>query len=369
MTHATSWLELSRSNLAHNLTRIRALCEGADLVAVIKANAYGAGAVGMAKELGKIGVRTFAVATVEEGIELREHGISEKIVCLAPFALDDVGTVLKHELVPTVFTESAIERLVQAGPRSGPLEVWVKVDTGLHRFGIPSNGAAGFLKHLLARKELQIGAIFSTLMEDPEKDLAQVEQLVDLRKQVPELKAVPLSLASSYGILSKSGVGLLDIVRPGIVLHGFLPSGMNQLDPQRAHAADLRPIAAWKTLVVQTRVVPRGSQVGYGVGMGSDRDTPVATIFVGWSDGYARPVSTTPANVLIRGRPCPVLSVSANASMVDTSVAADVAQGDEVVLVGSQGDSEINATDLVGSAGAVYRAFANIPARVARIWI
>ena len=365
MTQPSSWLELSRANFSYNFDRIRSLCAGADVVPVIKANAYGAGAIGIGKELVGLGIRTLAVATVEEGKELRESGIEAKIICLAPFALEDAETLVEDQLTPTIFTDGQVERLVQvAGDR--PVGVWVKVDTGLHRFGVETSQAAEFVQRLIKASSVQIETIFSTMLEDPEKDRDQQEQLLDLRNAVAYLKDVPLSLASSYGILSRGRADLLDIVRPGISLHGFLPSAMDRLDPDRAHAADLRPIETWKTRVAQTRIVPKGGQVGYGAGRGLKHETSVATLMVGWSDGYTRPVSEEAA-VLIRGKRCPIISISANATMVDCGAADAANEGDEVVLVGRQGAEEIKATELFPG-GSVYRVFAHIPPRVPRVW-
>jgi alanine racemase len=365
LTRPSSWLELSRANLAHNFNQIKALCPGAAPVPVIKANAYGVGAVGMAKELKELSVGALAVATVEEGVELREQGIRGGVVCLAPFAQDEAETLLEHRLTPTVFTGSAITKLLDVA-NNVPVGVWVKVDTGLHRFGLETTSATDFVTRLNREKRIDIEAIFSTMIEDPEKDNDQAEQLLELRNAAPELMDIPLSLASSYGILSRGGAPLLEIVRPGIMLHGFLPSAIDRLDPDRALAADLRPIATWKTHVVQTRLVPSGGRVGYGA-KSLEHETSVATLMIGWSDGYTRPVSDNAA-VLIKGVRCPVLSISANATMVDTGPAGDVNDGDEVVLVGRQGAEEIKATELFPG-GSVYRVFAHIPPRVPRVWI
>ena len=364
MTQPSSWLELSRANLAHNFRQVGALCPSAACIPVIKANAYGAGAAGMAKELKDLGAGALAVATVEEGVELREQGISGGVVCLAPLALDDSEVVIEYGLTTTIFTDSAIKKLVSVGP--GPVGVWVKVDTGLHRFGLEATSATDFLTRLSSERRIDIEAIFSTMIEDPEKDNGQAEQLLELRNAASELIDIPLSLASSYGILSRGGAPLLDVVRPGIMLHGFLPSSTDRLDSERARAADMRPIATWKTRVVQTRLVPSGDRVGYASGKGLNRETSVATLMIGWSDGYTRTI-TDGAGVLIRGHLCPVLSISANATMVDLGGVSDVTEGDEVVLVGRQGAAEIKATDLYPG-GSVYRVFASIPARVPRVW-
>lgn len=363
---SSSWLELSRSNLVHNLARTKALCGDARVVAVVKANAYGAGAVGMAGVLSDIGVDAFAVATVAEGVLLRQQGIAGQIVCLTPFSLNEVEALRDADLTPMVFAAEAVACLEDHQTLDGkPWEVWVKVETGLNRFGVARDMAASFLRQLAVRPSIRIGAIYSTLTENPDVDPLQTARLLDVRRQIPELGDPPLSIASSNAILS-SATSILDIVRPGIMLHGLLPSPQERLDKSRVDQIGLRPITTWKSRVLQTRTVPAGEQVGYGNRPPLEYGGLVATLPVGWSDGYA---PDSQGSVLIRGQRCSVLAVSANATMVDANAAPEADVGDEAILVGRMGSLELKAAEYTGDTGAVYRMLAGIPPHIPRLWV
>lgn len=323
--------------------------------------------MGLAGALSDLGVDAFAVATVAEGNQLRQEGITGKIVCLTPFNLDEVEAIRDADLIPMVFTAEALASLDDHQPvGKKPWEVWIKVETGLNRFGVAHDVAAAFLKQVTARPSIRIGAIYSTLTENPEVDPLQTTWLLDVRRQTPEIGALPLSIASSNAILS-SATSTLDIVRPGIMLHGLLPSPEERLDSSRVNQVELRPITTWKSRVLQTRTVPAGAQVGYGNSPPLEHGGLVATLPIGWSDGFAP--AGQGGSVLMRSKPCRVLSVTANATMVDANAVPNANVGDEVVLVGRQGSSEISAADFISDTGSVYRMLAGIPPHIPRLWL
>lgn len=369
----TSWLELSRANLLHNLAGVRALVGGAQIMAVLKANAYGAGAVGMARVLAAAGVDVFGTATVAEGVELRQGGIAGTIVCLAYFTRQEVPAIFEYGLTPSIFTLPAAQLLderAQTLRRIRP--VWVKVDTGLGRLGVPFDAAGAFLREIGARSDsdagLRVAGIFSTLTENPDRDPIQVQRLLAAHHALPELAGVRLSLASSHGIVALPE-SYLDIVRPGILLHGLEPSGRDRMDMRLVERADLRPIATWKARVADVRTVATGEQIGYGWRPAVTIPTRVATLAVGWADGYP-PALANGGVVLVQGRPCPVLAVSANSTIIDLANAPGADTNDEVVLMGRHGDAEITAAELARQTGAgVYRLLAAIPVAVPRVWV
>ena len=361
------WLELDRGALLHNLEGIRRLAAPARVMAVVKANAYGAGAAGMARHLEQAGITRFAVATVDEGVALREAGVGGDILCLTWFDAADGDAIRHHGLVPTVYAEDRIPMLRALAAQAGePLRVWIKVDTGLGRLGIAVGDAESAIKRLLSDSALTISGVYSTLTEGRERDRLQLERLLALRRRLPPLAGAAWSLASSHGILTLPDA-CLDVVRPGICLLGFPPSEPERLDPGRAAVADLRPIVTWKARVAAVRTVPAGEQVGYGERPTLAGDTRVASLMIGWADGYAGSEETG-SRVLVGGRPCPVLAASANTTLVDVTAVPLVTAGDEAVLLGPQGDAEIGADELARAGGGVYRMLARIPARVPRIW-
>jgi alanine racemase len=361
------WLELSRAGLLHNLEGVQRLVEPAQVMAVVKANAYGAGATGMARALQEGGVERFAVATVDEGVALRDAGVHGEIVCLTYFDASDTDAIRVHDLTPTVFSEKSASLLGDAAAGGDArLKVWVKVDTGLGRLGVPADDAAAFIDGVRRDTPLVITGIYSTLAESRDGDRQQLGHLLALRGGLPALSAARWSLASSHGILTLPE-SCLDVVRPGVMLLGFPPSEPERMDAERVTVADLTPIVTWKTRVSSVKIVPAGGRVGYGEQAPLAGDTRVAGLMIGWADGYTGSPHSE-SHVLIGGHRCPVLALSANTTLVDVTVAAPVESGDEAVLLGSQGDAEISVDALARAGGGVYRMLARIPAGVPRVW-
>jgi len=361
-----NWLELSRGALLHNLSAARALAGSARIIPVLKANAYGAGAVGVAGVLARAGIDAFAVATIAEGVELRQSGIGGLILCLTYFTPADVDTIIAHALTPGVFTAEAARLLADGARRNGRRQpLWVKVDTGLNRLGVPHADTPAFLRAIAAEPALQLTGVFSTIAETPARDARQLERMSNLRA-MPELAGVPFSLASSHALMAMPETAL-DAVRPGIMLLGFEPSARERLDMRLVEQAALQPIATWKARVGYVKPVARGDQVGYGEQRPLNADSTIATLAVGWADGYPARMSEGGA-VLVRGRHCPVLAISANSTLVDVS-ATGAALGEEVVLMGAMGGEAITPYELAAACGSVYRLLWPIPRETPRVWV
>lgn len=361
-------LELNREALAHNLAGVYRLASPAQVMAVVKANAYGAGATGIARMLEDDGVTRFAVATVDEGAALRESGISGEILCLTYFDAGDAETIQRHRLTVTVFSRASVSILSDLAARTAQgVRVWVKVDTGLGRLGVPVDEAQAFIEAIAGERHLHIGGVYSTLTEDRARDPEQLARLLDLRRRLRLAPTAVWSIASSHGILSLPECSL-DVVRAGVMLLGFPPSAPQRMDTKRVAQADLKSIVTWKTRVAQVKTVRAGEQVGYGEQAPLDRDTRVASLMVGWSDGYSGSPQTQSA-ALLRAQRCPVIALSANTTLVDATEIPSVSAGDEAVLLGRQGDATIGVDELAAAGGGVYRMLAGIPPRVPRIWI
>ncbi|GMQ76048.1 MAG: alanine racemase [Gammaproteobacteria bacterium] len=360
-------LELSRLALLHNLAGVTRLAEPAQVMAVVKANAYGTGAVGMAGVLQAGGVTRFAVATVDEAIALREAGIDGEILCLTYFDRGDAEAIRHHGLTSTVSSESGVSILSTIARKAGArLHVWVKVDTGLGRLGVPVERAAEFVDSILRDTPLDVTGIYSTLTESRDRDRQQIARLLALRRQFPAAIDATWSLASSHGILTLPE-SCLDVVRPGVMLLGFPPSEPARMDAHRVAIADARSVVTWKTRIAGIKTLPAGEQVGYGEQSPLAANTRVASLMVGWSDGY----SGSPEHrscVVIGGHRCRVLALSANTTLVDVTASESAKAGDEAVLLGRGKHAEISVEELARAGGGVYRMLAGIPARVPRIW-
>jgi alanine racemase len=361
------WLELSRSALVHNLAGVRRLAGAAEVMAVVKCNAYGAGATGMARTLQDEGVRHFAVAYVDEAVALREAGIHGDILCLTYFDAGDAEAIRRQDLTLSVHTQDSVSVLTAIADRVGNrVRVWVKVDTGLARVGVPVDEAEVFINALLRNASLEVVGVYSTLTENPTRDRRQLARLLGLRERLPKGFAALWSLASSNGILTLPE-SCLDVVRPGIMLLGFPPSEPDRMDAERVAAADLMPVVTWKSRIAGVKTVPAGEQVGYGEQPALAGDTRVASLMVGWADGYPGSAQQE-SRVLIGGRRCPVLAVSANTTLVDITTVNSIKAGGEAVLLGRQADDSITFGDLAPAGGGIYRMLAGIPARAPRIW-
>lgn len=362
-----SWLELNRANLLHNLAGVRALVGKTRIMAVVKANAYGAGAVAVARELSAAGIDLFGVANVREGVELREDGIVGTIVGLTYFTRDEIDAILDFDLTPAIFTVDAANALSErARALNRRARVWIKIDTGLGRIGVPFQVARDFIAQIARLDGLEVVGVFSTLTENPARDKIQIQRLYDLRRQLPE--RIRFSIASSNGVLS-SRESYLDVVRPGIMLLGATPSDHARMDANLVRQADLEPVVAWKTQVGYVKIVSQGEQIGYGVCPALTSDARIATLTIGWSTGYP-PAKSAAGHVLIRGRRCPVIAVSANSTMVEVTGLTDVTIGEPVVLLGKQDDDEITAAELARVTGeSVYRLLSAVPRETPRIWV
>jgi alanine racemase len=363
---ANTWIELDRDAVRHNVRQLRALAAPARLMPVVKANYYGAGAVPIARELAAQGVDAFAVATVREAVELREAGIRGSLVVLTYFGREEVDAIVERRIEPVVFTRETAGWLSARAQRElGPARAWIKVDTGLGRIGVPAREAADFTRHVAKLPGVEIAGLLSTLAENPERNPIQVARITALRDELQDLGRLPISIASSQGLLATPG-SYANVVRPGIVLLGVVPHP-ERLDAALVAKAAVRPVVTWKARVALVKRVPPGEQVGYGVRPPLARETPVATLAVGWADGYAQPLAGV-GHVLVRGRRCAILAMSANSTMVDLSAAGDVPIGEEAVLLGRQGNDEIRTGEIADVIGSYYRVLAYIPASVDRRW-
>ena len=359
------WLELDRAALRHNAARIRALVAPARVMPVVKANYYGAGAVPIAQELEAQGVDAFAVAAVREAIELRAAGIRGRLVVLTYFDRDDADAILVHGIEPVVFTpESAGWLSERAATTKRRARVWIKVDTGLGRLGVRFDAAAGFARMVAKQPGLELAGLLSTLAENPERTATQMSRLTSVRDDLRDLGALPMSLGSTQGLLTLPS-SALDLGRPGIALTGVVPHP-ERLDADVVARVALQPVVTWKARVALVKRVPAGEQIGYGVRPPVTRETAVATLAVGWADGYHQTLGGV-GHVLLRGRRCPIAAMSANSTLVDVTHAPDAAVNDEAVLLGAQGDDRITVDEVAAVIGSYYRVLAGIPAAVPRL--
>ncbi len=341
----------------------------AELMAVVKANAYGHGSVQVARAAVSAGARWLGVALVEEGIGLRDAGITARIFALTEFPPGSEKEALAAGITPSVYTEEGLYRLADAAVAMGrQLGVHVKVDTGMHRVGVDVDRAIPFISDLLD-SGLQLEGLWTHFAkaEDVNDSFTawQLERFTSLAEALRErgMGARYLHAANSAAVMSRSPAHL-DLVRVGIATYGLCPG------PELAAAASaLRPVMTWKSAVTMAKRVRAGEAISYGLTYTLGRASTIATVPVGYADGYSRLLGGK-AEVLIKGRRHPVAgTVTMDQLMVDCGEEA-VEAGDEVVLIGRQGHGQVTADDLAAWMGTInYEVVCGVSARVPREYV
>ncbi|MHC4663103.1 MAG: alanine racemase [Planctomycetota bacterium] len=367
-TRHTAWAEIDLNAVRHNLAEIRRITGGKEVLAVIKGNAYGSGMVKIAETLEAEDVNIFGVAGVSEAIELRESGIKSDILNLVPFAPDEADSIIKHDIVQSVFLKREIEVLNKAATAgSSKVRVHAKVDTGLGRLGIHFTGAAGFLKSIKGLEYINVEGVFSVFAEDPEFDPVQLERFKTILTQLEENGILPphVHMASSAAVMDfpKSH---FNMVRPGGTLLGIYPNNRSR----KARKAELIPALSLKTKVARVASMSKGERISYRRKHTVEEDTRIATLPMGYNLGYP-PEAVGKAEVLIRGRKYPVVAgVHASVMLVDVGNDESVTEGDEVVLIGRQGEESFTEYDLSVATGIPdYRLVASLSPRLPRVYI
>jgi alanine racemase len=356
-----TWVEVDLDAIRHNVRTLKP--EEAELMAVVKANAYGHGDVAVARAALEAGASWIGVALVEEGLRLRLAGIRAPILVLSEFPVGSEAAAIAAELTPSLYTDAALERLSHAAT-GREVGVHVKVDTGMHRAGVyPPEATLAFVERVAARG-VRLDALwthFASSSEDEKTTLLQLECFLNVVEQVRATGyAPPILHSANSGATILYPETHLDLVRTGIAMYGLAPS------PGVADGLGLRAALTWRSTVAMTKRLPAGERVSYGHRYRLERDANVATVPVGYADGYPRILSSR-ADVLIRGHRCRVAgSVTMDQLIVDCGDVA-VEPGDDVVLLGRQGDETVTAEELARRADTIgYEIVTGIGSRVPR---
>jgi alanine racemase len=364
--------EIDLAALRRNMAAVRALAPRAEILAVVKANAYGHGAVIVAQALEQERVKMLGVALIEEGIELRNAGIRSPILVLGGSYEGGYELMVAHGLTPTVFRSEHLRGLEQAAAKAGTrVDAHLKIDSGMGRIGVLPADVDAFLGQAAKLSRLRIDGLLSHFasadLENRQFTRAQVQIFRDVhaRMRARGLQPSWRHLSNSAGVIDLPEVrdGLeLNMVRPGIMLYGLHPAAWLRA------SATLQPALAWKTAVTHLKRVAPGTPISYGSTWRAPRESLIATLPVGYADGYSRLYSNR-AQVLIRGRRAKIVGrVCMDMSMVDATDIPDVRVGDEVVLLGAQGAERISAEELAELAQTIhYEVICAVGARVPRV--
>jgi alanine racemase len=355
--------------LDHNFREMVRCAEGRRVLAVVKAGAYGHGAVPVARRLLERGADMLGVALIEEGRELRVAGITAPVLVMGPLFPEQAEAVLDLRLTPVVYTipfAHALSR--EAKRRTATVPVHVKLDTGMGRIGILPEHALGFIEDLRGLGSLEVEGLMSHFADADLADKAFAERQVDrfeaLLTSLDERGiAIPLRHTANSAALLDFRRALFTMVRPGLMLYGYNPLEAG------SGKAELRPVLSLVTRIAFLKRVPAGVPISYGRTFTTKRDSLIATLPVGYADGYDRGLSNK-AEALVRGVRAPVAGrVCMDMCMLDVTGVPGVAEGDEVALIGSQGAERITADELAEKTGTIsYEVLCGISSRVPRIY-
>lgn len=357
--------------LKHNFFRLRELIsDNTGIMAVVKANAYGHGDVEVARVLEPLGCDLFGVAMAEEGARLRAGGITRPIVVLGGLYPGQIDDAIALDLTPVVFDLETARLINERAEKSGLVKnVHVKVDTGMGRIGLLPGEVAPFFEALKGLRNIAVEAVLSHFAEaeseDKEFSKKQVGVFFDILDTVRRLGFAPryMDMANSAAVMDYRDAHF-NLIRPGIMLYGSYPAA------RLAGRAALRPVMSVKTLILSLKRVPAGFPVSYGRTFVTKRESVIAALPIGYADGFPRRLSGK-ADVLVGGARAPVVgTVCMDLAMCDVTDAPGARAGDEVVVIGSQGNETITVEEVAGKAGTIsYEIFCGISARVPRIYV
>ena len=383
MDHPVTWAEISLGSYAHNIRELKRITRPpARLMAVVKANGYGHGAVEVASEALHNGALYLGVARINEAIPLREAGLSAPILIFgySPPALAPI--LIDYELTQTVYSLSTASAFSEYATRKGKkINVHLKVDSGMGRLGflleaintipsdIPVNNAVREIEAITPLAGLTVEGIFThfATADSADKSYAnlQLDRFMDfLNRLQKEGLEPPLRHAANSGALIDMPDSHLDMVRPGIATYGLHPS-----DEVNKSMVDLKPVMALKSKIIHLKKVPPGFNISYGITYQTKNHTTIATIPVGYADGFSRLLSSR-GYMLVHGQRVPIVGrVCMDLTMLDVGGISGVALEDEVVVFGKQGEEAITADEIAASMGTInYEVVSTITGRVPRIY-
>lgn len=365
-----AWVEINQQALISNFQLIRTkIGEKVKAMAVVKADAYGHGAVECAKLLASAGADQFAVATLAEGIELRQAGISQPILILGYVAAEDTELAMRYQIALTVASYDLACKIADAARRLDmQTHIHIKLNTGMNRLGFaPNDQSVRQMEQIFALPELKVDGIFSHFAEADSISDFTAQQFAVFTDFIERCAALGLHfplrhIANSAAIIDHPQT-LLDMVRPGIILYGGQPSDVTT-------DIGLQPVLYLKAKIVQIHHISAGEGAGYGRIRRVDRPSLIADIPLGYADGVPRLISER-GSVLIKGQRAPLAGrVCMDQIMADITDIPNVQVGDEVVLIGKQGNEQITAAEFAGWAKTInYEVLTHMPLRLPRIYV
>ncbi|MCP4682345.1 MAG: alanine racemase [Desulfobacterales bacterium] len=366
MTNQPNNVSIHLSALIHNLRQTGSLlAEGTRIMGIVKSDAYGHGLLPLSQTLEKCNIDCLGVAHLYEALQLRDNGIKLPIVVLCGIQTrDECREIVTKDLIPVIFDLEIAETLAQESKRSGKnTEIQLKVDTGMGRLGITPDETSLFIRKIIDLKSLELKGLMSHLSSADETNsdftdiqIKRFEKAIKTGRQMG-LELPSNNLANSAGIMGHKK-SQFDMVRPGIMLYGGLPS------PGFKSPVPLKPVMHFKGRILQVRDLPDQTPVSYGRTYHTNGPCRAGILSAGYGDGLPRNMST-PGNVLVGGRKVPVIgTICMNLTICDITGLDDIEPGDEVIFLGTQDREIITGDDMARWAGTIsYEVFCSIGQR------
>jgi alanine racemase len=360
-----TWADIDTAAYSRNIDAItQRLANRCRLIAVLKADGYGHGAVELAKRCRADRVAMIATALIEEALELRRAGIELPLLVLGPLSESQIRTAIDNDITPGIVGPEELESAARVA-QERDLHIHLKLDSGMGRMGLVDTDLARVAEIVRSAPKLKIDAIYTHFANagDPDDPYTN-RQLENVERMRRELEAAGVKAPKRHAANSAAtmrGVGLADYVRVGLALLGAeaLDSGTSRLEP----------VMRWRTEIARIKELPPDSPIGYGKTFHTKRTSRIATLPVGYADGYSRLLSNR-GKVLVRGQRAPIVGrVSMDLTTIDVTGIPDVAFGDEVVLLGSQGSESITVEELAERTDTIsYEVFCRVSSRVPRFY-
>ncbi|SEF60441.1 alanine racemase [Caloramator fervidus] len=366
------YAEINLDNFRHNIREVKKLVKDKKIIGVIKANAYGHGAVELARILKEEGIKYFAVAVATEAFELRNSGFNESILILGYSSKNFIKEIVEKDITQTVFSYEYAKLISDEAVRQGKIaRIHIKIDTGMGRIGfLPNDEAIEEIEKISKLPNIKLEGIYSHFSSADEKDKSfsnlQLERFIGILDKL-EGKGILFDIkhmANSAAIIDLEN-SYFDAVRPGIMLYGYYPS--NDVDKTKVN---LKPVMTLKANIVHVKEVEKNTPIGYGRAFITERKSKIATLPFGYADGFTR-LFFQKAKVIVNGKLCPVVGrICMDQCMIDVTECGEVNVGDEVIVMGNFDNTKNDADVLAERLGTIsYEILCMVSRRVPRVYV
>jgi alanine racemase len=366
--HRPTWAEIDLKAIEHNYKQVKKqVGKDIHIMVIVKANAYGHGTVEVSRVLEACGVDYLGVATTDEAVRIRDHGIKTPILVLGSVLPPEVAVAVEKDITLTLCGDEFIDAIRKETKNGARLKVHVKVDTGMGRVGVWHEHALDFIKKMTAEKGIMLEGVYTHFSSAGRDDFFTTHQIEIFEKLLADIEKAWIKIPLKHAANSIATVDFkrshLNLVRPGLVVYGMYPK---HTFPK---LIKLKPALSLKTKIVFIKDTPPGRSISYGRTYITQKHTVIATLPIGYADGYSRKLSNR-GEVLVHGQRAMVVGkVTMDQTMIDVGHIKGVKIGDEVVLIGKQGDDEIRAESLGRLAESIaYEVVCSISNRVPRIY-